>query len=45
MLKKKVIAVHKDLGKLQKKGEELDFDSRLLDALEEILDNEAGIDY
>ena len=43
--KEKVIAVHKDLGKLFEKGTELDFDDRLLNAIEDILDNEAGIDY
>ena len=43
--KETVIAVHKDLGKLLEVGKELDFDDRLLSAIEDILDNDAGMDY
>ena len=43
--KEQVIKVHNDLKKMYKKGKLLEFDDRLMTALENILDDNAGIDY
>jgi hypothetical protein len=37
--------VHKDLGKMYELGQRLQFDDRLMNALRNILDDNAGIDY
>ena len=43
--KEQVIKVHNDLKKMYKKGKLLEFDDRLMTALENILDDSTGIDY